>query len=183
MPDTTDAEAPLPDDSGDEKRRIVEEQYAQHINDVHGEVPRPINWRSLPPDDLEHELLELNAWVAAAEFTDDPVGFADQVAPLFGAADGEELLSSPMTLIGKPDCHLCDVASDVIDAVVAELPDAAAEQIEIVEASIQDDPALYELWWEKIPVILIDGRLHAHWRVSPDRLRAALVEAVQPSRR
>jgi probable F420-dependent oxidoreductase len=45
--------------------------------------------------------LELNAWVAAAEFTDDPVGFADQVAPLFGAADGEELLSSPMTLIGN----------------------------------------------------------------------------------
>lgn len=26
-------------------------------------VPRPINWRTLPPDDVEHELLELNAWV------------------------------------------------------------------------------------------------------------------------
>nr|WP_208323458.1 glutaredoxin family protein [Microbacterium sp. Be9] len=84
-----------------------------------------------------------------------------------------------MTLIGKPDCHLCDVASDVIDAVVAELPDAAAEQIEIVEASIQDDPALYELWWEKIPVVLIDGELHAHWRVSPDRLREALEDALR----
>ncbi|WP_223626875.1 glutaredoxin family protein [Microbacterium sp. EST19A] len=84
-----------------------------------------------------------------------------------------------LTLIGKPDCHLCDVASEVIDAVVAELPDAAAEQIEIVEASIKDDPALYELWWEKIPVVLIDGELHAHWRVSPDRLRAALEESVR----
>lgn len=84
-----------------------------------------------------------------------------------------------LTLIGKPDCHLCDVASEVIDAVVAELPDAAAEQLEIVEASIQDDPALYDLWWEKIPVVLIDGRLHAHWRVSPDRLRDALEEAVR----
>ena len=83
-----------------------------------------------------------------------------------------------LTLIGKPDCHLCEVASDVIDAVVAELPDAAAEQIEIVEASIADDPALYELWWEKIPVVLIDGELHAHWRLSADRLRAALEEAV-----
>ncbi|CAH0189773.1 hypothetical protein SRABI76_01743 [Microbacterium oxydans] len=83
-----------------------------------------------------------------------------------------------LTLIGKPDCHLCDVASEVIDAVVAELPDAAAEQIEIVEASIQDDPALYDLWWEKIPVILIDGELHSHWRVSPDRLRHALEESV-----
>lgn len=84
-----------------------------------------------------------------------------------------------LTLIGKPDCHLCEVASDVIDAVVAELPDAAAEQIEIVEASIQDDPALYELWWEKIPVVLIDGELHAHWRVAPDRLRGALEDAVR----
>ncbi|KQQ65438.1 MULTISPECIES: glutaredoxin family protein [unclassified Microbacterium] len=84
-----------------------------------------------------------------------------------------------LTLIGKPDCHLCDVASEIIDAVVAELPDAAAERIEIVEASIQDDPALYELWWEKIPVVLIDGDLHAHWRLSADRLREALEEAVQ----
>jgi len=58
------------------------------------------------------------------------------------------------------------------------MPDAAAESIEIVEASIQDDPALYDLWWEKIPVVLIDGELHAHWRLSADRLRSALEEAV-----
>lgn len=83
-----------------------------------------------------------------------------------------------LTLIGKPDCHLCDVASEIVDAVVAELPDAAAERIEVVEASIADDPALYELWWEKIPVVLIDGELHAHWRVSADRLREALEAAV-----
>lgn len=83
-----------------------------------------------------------------------------------------------LTLIGKADCHLCDVAGDVIDAVVAELPDAAAERLEIVKRSIADDAALYEKWWEKIPVILIDGELHAHWRVSPERLRAALEEAL-----
>ena len=79
-----------------------------------------------------------------------------------------------ITLIGKPDCHLCDVASDVVDAVIADLPDALAEDIQITEASILDDAALYERWWEKIPVVLIDGELHAYWRVSPDRLRDAL---------
>ncbi|WP_309127552.1 glutaredoxin family protein [Microbacterium sp.] len=84
-----------------------------------------------------------------------------------------------LTLIGKPDCHLCDVASEVVDAVIAELPDAAADGIEVVERSIADDPALYELWWEKIPVVLIDDRLHAHWRVSPERLRSALEEATR----
>ncbi|MCC2031331.1 glutaredoxin family protein [Microbacterium allomyrinae] len=76
-----------------------------------------------------------------------------------------------LTLIGKPDCHLCDVAREVIEAVVAELPE---ESVEVEEFSIADDPALHATWWEKIPVVLIDGRLHGHWRVSPDRLRAAL---------
>lgn len=47
--------------------------------------------------------LELNAWVAAASFTEDPVGFAEQIAPLFGAEDGAALLSSPMTLVGNVD--------------------------------------------------------------------------------
>ena len=78
-----------------------------------------------------------------------------------------------LTLITKPDCHLCDVAREIVDAVVADLPE---DRVEVAEASILDDPALYEQWWEKIPVVLIDGRLHAHWRVSPDRLRAALTE-------
>lgn len=76
-----------------------------------------------------------------------------------------------LTLIGKPDCHLCDVAREVVETVVAELPEDA---VDVEELSIADDPALYAQWWEKIPVVLIDGELHGHWRVSPDRLRAAL---------
>jgi len=79
-----------------------------------------------------------------------------------------------LTIISKPDCHLCDVAREIVDTVVAELPEDAVE-VEVL--SIQDDPALYAQWWEKIPVILIDDRLHAHWRLSPERLRAALADA------
>ena len=80
-----------------------------------------------------------------------------------------------ITLIGKPDCHLCDVAREVVETVVAELPEDA---VDVEELSIVEDPALYAQWWEKIPVVLIDGELHGHWRVSPDRLRAALTTAV-----
>ena len=76
-----------------------------------------------------------------------------------------------LTLIGKPDCHLCAVAREIVDVVVAERPE---DEVVVEELSILDDPALYDLWWEKIPVVLIDRRLHAHWRVSADRLRAAL---------
>lgn len=76
-----------------------------------------------------------------------------------------------LTLISKPDCHLCDVAREIIDSVVADLPEG---QVDVEELSIADDPALYATWWEKIPVVLIDGDLHAHWRLSADRLRTAL---------
>ncbi|MEZ3162059.1 glutaredoxin family protein [Microbacterium sp. BWT-B31] len=79
-----------------------------------------------------------------------------------------------LTLIGKPDCHLCDVAREVVETVVADLPEGA---VDVEERSILDDPALYARWWEKIPVVLIDGRLHGHWRVSADRLRTALADA------
>ncbi|WP_203137407.1 glutaredoxin family protein [Microbacterium sp. JZ31] len=82
-----------------------------------------------------------------------------------------------LTLIGKADCHLCDVAREVVDEVLAGLPGEIADAVEVREASIQDDPALYDAWWEKIPVVLIDDRLHGHWRISPDRLRTALTEA------
>jgi hypothetical protein len=83
-----------------------------------------------------------------------------------------------LTIIGRPDCHLCEVAHEIVDSVLTQLPDDVADRIEVHERSILDDPALYALWWEKIPVVLIDDRLHAQWRVASDRLRAALLGAV-----
>lgn len=82
-----------------------------------------------------------------------------------------------LTLIAKPDCHLCEVAEQIVETVVAELPDDVADRVVVERASIAEDAALYEQWWEKIPVVLIDGELHTHWRVSADRLRAALLAA------
>ena len=77
-----------------------------------------------------------------------------------------------ITVIGKPGCHLCPTALEIVETVVAELPDG--DDIEIVEESIDDDPVLFGLWWEKIPVVLIDGEFHAQWRVSAERLRERL---------
>jgi hypothetical protein len=73
-----------------------------------------------------------------------------------------------VTLIGKPGCHLCDDARAAIAQVCAETGDTWQE------LSIEDDPALYDAYWERIPVILVDGRPHDFWRVDPVRLRAAL---------
>jgi hypothetical protein len=85
-----------------------------------------------------------------------------------------------ITLIGKDGCHLCDVARGVLEHVLAEIPEAAANRVEIVEQSILEDAELFAQWSEKIPVVLIDGRLHAHWRVAPERLREAVLTATQP---
>ncbi|MGO2658460.1 glutaredoxin family protein [Mycetocola reblochoni] len=83
-------------------------------------------------------------------------------------------MSTSVTLIGKPGCHLCDDARDVIDGVVAARPDL---DVTVAERSILDDPALHERYWEEIPVVLIDGEVHNYWRIDPDRLERALTEA------
>jgi hypothetical protein len=75
---------------------------------------------------------------------------------------------SRVTLIGKPDCHLCADARAVVAEVCAETGDGWAE------LSIEDDPALYDEFWERIPVVLVDGRPHDFWRIDANRLRTAL---------
>lgn len=77
-----------------------------------------------------------------------------------------------LTIIGKPECHLCDVAQAVIDGVLGELDSSVSVTVE--KRSILDDSQLYEKYWEKIPIILIDGVEHAHWRVDAAQLRTAL---------
>jgi hypothetical protein len=73
-----------------------------------------------------------------------------------------------ITLIGKPGCHLCDAARDVVARVAAEV---GAEWREL---SILDHPQLAERYWEQIPVVLVDGAEHDFWRVDERRLRDAL---------
>lgn len=76
-----------------------------------------------------------------------------------------------VTLLGKPGCHLCDEARDVIARVIGELGDAA---VSFEERSILDDPVLNERYWDEIPVVLVNDRVHTIWRVDADRLRKAL---------
>ncbi len=73
-----------------------------------------------------------------------------------------------ITLIGKPGCHLCDQAREVIVAVAADTG------VGWIEVSILDDVELHEKYAEQIPVTLVDGSQHDYWRVSEQRLRAAL---------
>lgn len=81
-----------------------------------------------------------------------------------------------LTLIGKPGCHLCDDAREVVQAVVAEVEATdAAPHIALEERSILDDAELARRYAEEIPVLLIDDEMHNYWRIDPVRLKAALL--------
>jgi hypothetical protein len=83
--------------------------------------------------------------------------------------------SIELTLIGKPGCHLCDDARDVIRGVLDELGEAGPA-VTLGEVSILDDPELHDRYVEDIPVLLVNGVVHTYWRVDPARLRNALLE-------
>ncbi len=73
-----------------------------------------------------------------------------------------------ITLLGKPGCHLCDDARQIIARVADDLG------VPWEEVSIESSDELREKYWEMIPVTLIDGVQHDFWRVDENRLRAAL---------
>lgn len=79
------------------------------------------------------------------------------------------LTDSPrITLLGKPGCHLCVQARQVIERVSAELG------VGWQERSILDDPELLRLHRDRIPVVLVDGVELSHYWVEEDALTSAL---------
>jgi glutaredoxin len=56
-----------------------------------------------------------------------------------------------VTLYGKPGCHLCDEAREVVLSVRLE------RDFELAEVDITLDPALNREYGERIPVLAVDG--------------------------
>lgn len=80
-----------------------------------------------------------------------------------------------LTLIGKPGCHLCEGAREVIDSVVSEFSAASPSSVvTLEEKNILDDPALAARYAEEIPVLLINGKVHGYWRIDDERFKRAL---------
>ena len=73
-----------------------------------------------------------------------------------------------ITLLSRPGCHLCEEARAVVARVAADLG-VPWEERDITQS--EEDLREY---WDMIPVTLIDGVQHDFWRVSEQRLRAAL---------
>ena len=73
-----------------------------------------------------------------------------------------------LTLYSKPGCHLCDEMKLAVDHVAARVP----LTIEVID--ISTEPALAAQYGLEIPVLLIDGKKAAKYRVSERELEEKL---------
>ena len=73
-----------------------------------------------------------------------------------------------VTLITRADCHLCEVAKQALDRVAADTG------VRWREVDVDADPELQAEYWDRVPVILLDGKEHGYWRVEEERLRRDL---------
>ena len=73
-----------------------------------------------------------------------------------------------IVLYTRPGCHLCEAAREVVEKVSVDLGEP------YVERDITLDPHQFTSYVESIPVVEVDGVQVDFWRVSEERLRAAL---------
>ena len=75
-----------------------------------------------------------------------------------------------LTIYSKPGCHLCDDMKEIVDRVVRR----AAQPIAVEEIDISRDRALEERYGLEIPVLMLDGRKIAKYRVTEAELARAI---------
>jgi hypothetical protein len=73
-----------------------------------------------------------------------------------------------VTIYSRSGCHLCDVMKDVVKRVASNVP------FDLREIDISSDATLEERYGTEIPVLMIDGRIAAKYRITEDELRRVL---------
>lgn len=89
-----------------------------------------------------------------------------------GAMPTSEPASTPgarVELIGKPGCHLCDAAREIVAQVCERM------SVEWVEYSIIGNADLADRYADLIPVVRVDGVDHAAWQVDARALEQAII--------
>lgn len=84
------------------------------------------------------------------------------------------LSAKTVTLVVKPECHLCLEAWRVASEICAEFGVELSEQ-SIIDDAGQSRPE-YARFAEEVPVLLIDGVQRDFWKIDPVRLRRLLTE-------
>jgi glutaredoxin len=73
-----------------------------------------------------------------------------------------------VTIYSRPGCHLCDAMKAVVQHVAQSIP------LSLEEVDISTDPSLEAQYGLEIPVLMVEGRKAAKYRVGEEELRKIL---------
>jgi glutaredoxin len=73
-----------------------------------------------------------------------------------------------VVLYTRRDCHLCEVAEQVVADVCGRTGDTWTT------VDVDEDADLRTRFTDQVPVTFVDGAQHDFWRVDPARLESAL---------
>jgi len=73
-----------------------------------------------------------------------------------------------ITIYSRPGCHLCEEMKAVVDRVARTVP------LTVEEIDISTDPSLDAQYGLEIPVLMVDGKKAAKYRVGEADLRRIL---------
>ena len=80
-----------------------------------------------------------------------------------------------LTIYSKPGCHLCDEMKAVVRSAIADRLDITVEEIDI-----STNPDLLDRYGVEIPVLMIDGRKAAKYRVSSEQIQRLIEGRAEP---
>jgi glutaredoxin len=75
-----------------------------------------------------------------------------------------------LTIYSRPGCHLCDEMKATVYRAMKTTPEA----VSVEEIDVSSDPDLERRYGQEIPVLLVDGRKAAKYRVSEAELTRIL---------
>jgi hypothetical protein len=78
-----------------------------------------------------------------------------------------------LTIYSRPGCHLCDEMEATIARVALNIP-LTFGPLTLEHIDISTDPALEARYGLEIPVLMVDGKKAAKYRVGEEELRRIL---------
>lgn len=79
-------------------------------------------------------------------------------------------MSRSLTLLSRPDCHLCHEMRTLVERLIRDMP------LELVERNIEEDETLLRRYALLIPVLVLGDAEVARHRISEAELRSRLSE-------
>jgi hypothetical protein len=80
-----------------------------------------------------------------------------------------ESSAAVLTVLGKPDCHLCHVMAEAVRRAAVGL------EATVIERDVRTDPVLYARYRNDIPILMLGESEIARHRVSEADLRRRLL--------